>query len=87
MVNDITCNGEITFTSDQVYELIFFCVLFAYVQYDPEDEDIELLKSYLNLSDSEITQRKVQYHEEIKIVKSPAIFLVFKNLWIRLLWI
>ena len=48
-VCNVTCQGRFLLSHEQAYEILLFCLLFAYVQKSPEKDDEDALREILNL--------------------------------------
>ncbi len=55
---------KMAYTKEQAYELLLFCSLFAFLQKEPENGDVELLKGYLE----QLSPDTAKYHQSDRSV-------------------
>lgn len=70
IIDEATGKGKIPLDEEGEYELLLFCVLFAYLQYEPSDGDSVLFKQYLGLNPVQVALQGQK--KQIKITESQT---------------
>lgn len=66
-IDVVTYQGKVNLTFQQIQEILLFGVLFAYVQREPRDADIQMLQEVLGLDGAQAIQELLQSHTDTEI--------------------
>lgn len=68
-IENVTYEGKVQLSLEQIREILLFGVLFAYVNHIPKDEDFAILKKFLNISISTAGRMILQHNKNLEIRK------------------